>query len=248
MTTTGQRSGRRSALLPTLLLALLIVFALASLPQAAAFGAGNIPSFAYLEGKAFRHGDLEDVLADLAKQGGSGFLGLGTSKFSGLDIKRIYFGNWLRDYSQAMDVAALEKLTKRSILNIVMVLGFLAFGYVTEEFEVTDDRLAVYSTQEHVDNPKGYAEGKNAKEYDPRLRGPCDPRELEVDPRSGMKNYIANENGHWDTSSALVRRQLVRVIELGRQARQSGDENTLYEAYRLLGSSLHTLEDVMAHR
>jgi Heterokaryon incompatibility protein Het-C len=146
-----------------------------------------------------------------------------------------------------MDVAALEKLTKQSILNIVMVLGFLAHGYVTEEFEVTDDRLAVYSTQEHIDNPKGYAEGKNAKEYDPRLRGPCDPRELEIDPRSGMKNYIANENGHWDTSSGLVRRQLVRVIELGRQARQTGDTNVLYEAYRLLGSSLHTLEDFTAH-
>jgi Heterokaryon incompatibility protein Het-C len=35
----------------TLLLAVIAVFALSSLPQVAAFGAGNIPSFAYLEGK-----------------------------------------------------------------------------------------------------------------------------------------------------------------------------------------------------
>lgn len=34
-----------------ILLAVLAVFALSSLPQVAAFGAGNIPSFAYLEGK-----------------------------------------------------------------------------------------------------------------------------------------------------------------------------------------------------
>jgi hypothetical protein len=25
-------------------------------------------------------------------------------KFSKLDVKRVYFGNWLRDYSQAVDV------------------------------------------------------------------------------------------------------------------------------------------------
>lgn len=50
-----------------------------------AFGAGNIPSFAYLEGKAFRHGDLEDTLKELLKSTG-GFLGRG-SKFGGLDSK-----------------------------------------------------------------------------------------------------------------------------------------------------------------
>lgn len=74
-----------------------------------------------------------------------------------------------------------------------------------------------------------------------------DPRELEVDPRTGMKNYIANENGNWDTSSGLIRRTLQQCIQVGRQARQSGDEKTLHEAYRLLGQSLHTLEDLMAH-
>ncbi len=61
-----------------------------------AFGAGNIPSFAYLEGKAFRHGDIEDVLSELIKKAGGGglsFLGVGSSsKFGGLDIKRVYFG------------------------------------------------------------------------------------------------------------------------------------------------------------
>jgi Heterokaryon incompatibility protein Het-C len=38
------------------------------------------------------------VLAELAKKAG-GFLGMKGSKFSGLDVKRVYFGNWLRDYS-----------------------------------------------------------------------------------------------------------------------------------------------------
>jgi hypothetical protein len=73
-----------------------------------------------------------------------------------------------------------------------MVFGFLAHGYATEEFEVTKERLGCYLPTEHIDNPKGYADGEDARQYDNRLRGPVDPRELEVDPRTGMKNYIAN--------------------------------------------------------
>ena len=78
-------------------------------------------------------------------------------------MQRVYFGNWLRDYSQvgmivrlqintyklnervqAMDVAGLAKLSRQAILNLVMALGFLAHGYATGEFEVTEERLGVY--------------------------------------------------------------------------------------------------------
>ncbi|TEB34401.1 Het-C-domain-containing protein [Coprinellus micaceus] len=219
-----------------------------------AFGAGNIPSFAYMEGRAFRHGDIEDVLSDLVKRGGGamslvnlgGLLNKG-HKFNGLDIKRVYFGNWLRDYSQAVDIAGLKKLQLQTIINLCMALGFLAHGYATNEFEVTFERLGCYLPTEHIDNPKGYGDGEDPKKYDPRLRGPVDPRELEVDPRTGMKNYIANESGHWDTSKALVRRTLERCIHLGRQHRQSGQKQDEYEALRLLGTALHTLEDFPAH-
>lgn len=53
---------------------------------------------------------------------------------------------------------------------------------------------------EHIDNPKGYADGKDARQFHPKLRGPVDPRELEVDPRTGMKNYIANGTSFADDS------------------------------------------------
>ncbi|GAA6027320.1 hypothetical protein JCM8097_002590 [Rhodosporidiobolus ruineniae] len=229
-------------------IAFAFVCVLCLIPSARAFGAGNIPAYSFLEGKAFRHGDIEDKLAELIKKSG-GILGRG-SKFGGLDIKRVYFGNWLRDYSQAMDIAGLSKLTKQTILNLVMALGFLAHGYATGEFEVTDERLGVYLPTEHIDNPKGYAAdqpGGDARRYDSRLRGPVDPRELEVDPRTGMKNYIANEQGGWDTSSRLVRERIVQCIEFGRRARNGGGEKATYEAYRLLGTLLHTLEDFTAH-
>jgi hypothetical protein len=69
-----------------------------------AFGAGNIPTIAFLEGKAFRHGDIEDILADLliraasssSTKSATGFAAKAVGKkFSGLNVKRTYFGNWL---------------------------------------------------------------------------------------------------------------------------------------------------------
>lgn len=131
---------------------------------------------------------------------------------------------------------------------------------------------------EHIDNPKGYGEGEDARRYHPKLRGPVDvrdisymlyidfiiwrgtkqPRELEIDPHTGMKNYIANgksnrsisspfyltryiwwsETGNWETSKALVRRLLEQCINLGRQHRSQGRKQDEYEAYRLLGTAV----------
>lgn len=53
-----------------------------------------------------------------------------------------------------MDIAGLKKLQIQSIINLCMALGFLAHGYATAEFEVTEERLGVYLPVEHIDNPK----------------------------------------------------------------------------------------------
>jgi hypothetical protein len=119
-----------------------------------------------------------------------------------------------------------------------MALGFFAHGYATNEFEVTAERLGVYLPTEHIDNPKGYGDGEDARKYNPQLRGPVDPMELHIDPRTGMKNYIANESGTWDTSKALVRRTFERCIRLGRLHRNTNQKQDLYEAYRLLGQGV----------
>ncbi|BFZ61610.1 hypothetical protein YB2330_002682 [Saitoella coloradoensis] len=225
-----------------------VILALSS--PAHAFGAGNVPSYGYLEGKAFRHGDLEDTLKELVMKYSSGLFGLGiggNSKFSGLNVKRVYFGNWLRDYSQAVDVGTLSKgLNTAVIKTLVWVMAFMSFGYATAEFEVTEERLGVYRPEEHIDNPRDYADNEDARRYDQRLRGPVNPQELEVDPRTGMKNYIANEQGGWATSTVCIRNALLRSIDLGRR---SGGKDTaeFWEALRLLGQALHTLEDFSAH-
>jgi Heterokaryon incompatibility protein Het-C len=57
---------------------------------------------------------------------------------------------------------------------------------------------------------------------------------------------MATENEGWDTSTDFIRRTLKASIEHGRRA--GGQEGAdLWEAYRLLGTGLHTLEDFTAH-
>lgn len=242
---------------------LLVVFVvLVCMPgKAAAFGAGNIPSIAQVEGHNWRHGgpydpeplppvradhcatDIEDMLKTLTFLHGK--------KWTTMMVSRVYFGNWLRDYSQAVDVGSLKGVNAATIRILVWVLSFMAHGYATEEFEVTEERLGVYRAEEHIDNPLGYADGADARKFDPRLRGPVDPRETEIDMRTGMKNYIANEDGGWATSSGYLRFSFGRSIHFGRVythgASSKGKEEDLCEALRCLGQALHTMEDFSAH-
>lgn len=127
----------------------------------------------------------------------------------------------------------------------------MSFGYATEEFEVTEERLGTYRPEEHIDNPLGYADGMDARTFDPRLRGPVMPVETEIDMRTGMKNYIANESGgQWATSAGYLRYSFARCIHFGRlytSGGHKGRDEDLSEALRCLGQALHCLEDFSAH-
>ncbi|KAL8673031.1 MAG: hypothetical protein Q9168_002554 [Polycauliona sp. 1 TL-2023] len=226
---------------------LVLVFAILLLFQAApaaAFGAGNIASISKIEGRNWRHGDIEDMLKTIAFIKGH--------KWTSMMIKRVYFGNWLRDYSQAVDVGTLKGIQSATIRILVWVLSFLSFGYATAEFEVTEERLGVYRPEEHIDNPKDYADNADARQYDPRLRPPVQPIELQVDPNTAMKNYIANENLGIATSAGYVKHSFARSIHFGRvytngSGSSRGKEADLCEALRCLGQGLHCMEDFGAH-
>jgi hypothetical protein len=128
----------------------------------------------------------------------------------------------------------------------------MSFGYATGEFEVTPERLGVYRPEEHIDNPKDYADNQDARKFDPRLRGPVTEAELAIDPHTGMKNYIANERGGWATSTGYVKFSFARAIHFGRlythgPSDRRGRDEDLSEALRCLGQGLHCLEDFGAH-
>lgn len=50
-----------------------------------------------------------------------------------------------------MDVGTLKNLQADTIRILVWILAFLSFGYATEEFEVTSERLGVYRPEEHIE-------------------------------------------------------------------------------------------------
>ncbi|RMZ76643.1 hypothetical protein DV738_g4860, partial [Chaetothyriales sp. CBS 135597] len=203
----------------------------------------GLRSTSQIEGQNWRHGDLEDTLLTIVAA-----KSMGGKKFTKLDVKRVYFGNWLRDYSQAVDVGTVKAVSAEAIRILLWVLGFLSFGYGSREFEVTTERLGCYRPEEHIDNPKDYADNADARQYDKRLRGPIDEKvELGINPETGLKNYIASEDLNIDTSAGLVRKLLTRCIELGRQYGRNKNKDDLYEALRLLGTANHCLEDYAAH-
>ncbi|KAI0406949.1 heterokaryon incompatibility Het-C [Xylaria palmicola] len=219
-----------------LLIFCLILCLLILVPQASAFGAGEVPTGSEFKGYVWRHGDIGEVLQYLP----SSFIT--NHRFTQLERKQIYFGNWLRDFSQVIDTTLLENVDESILRAIVSVMGFLEFGFATDEFDVTRERLGCYRHVEHIDNPVGYAD--DAKKVDERLRGPVDPRELEIDPKTGMKNYIANSGQGWTTSADYIREQLAKSIELGRV---KNDAHARKGRYLHLGAALHTLEDFSAH-
>ena len=155
--------------------------------------------------------------------------------------------NYVLNYSQAIDVGTVKYVSAEAIRLLLWVLGFMSFGYGTGEFEVTRDRLGCYRPEEHIDNPKDYADNLDARQYDRRLRGPVDERkELNIDTRTGLKHYIASEDQGITTSAGMIRDLFRRSIELGRRYKQSRDTRDFYEALRLLGTGCHCLEDYSA--
>ena len=111
---------------------------------AQAFGAGNIPEASGFDGYNWRHGDIVDTLLLLP-------MSLITKRaFMPIDVSRVYFGNWMRDYSQFMDVGLLSGVPEPVLRAFVSILGFMEFGYATQEFDVTKDRIGVYRPEEHI--------------------------------------------------------------------------------------------------
>lgn len=103
-----------------------------------------------------------------------------------------------------------------------------------------------------VDNPKNYADDADARKYDSRLRPPVQQIELDIDPQTGMKNYIGNEALGIATSVGYIKFSFTRSIHYGRvytngAGGTKGKEADLCEALRCLGQGLHCLEDFGAH-
>nr|WP_314877628.1 HET-C-related protein [uncultured Pseudomonas sp.] len=173
-------------------------------------------------------------------------------KLAGFEEKErqaIYFGNWLRDYSQVIDpklVRAADapndfpaKLSRDILTQLVDLLAlrhFPSLQSTPEErnhYRVTPQMLGVYRPSEHIDNP--YNPNPNAadpRDIDSDFEAPIreDDPLLQVDPQTSMKRYIS-------TSVDYMCARLSNAMDMGKSA----------EGLREFGAALHVLEDYFAH-
>lgn len=202
------------------------------------FGAGRGNNAQFPE-SSFGHRSIEDGLIDADAQ-----------FFNTVVRDRIYFGNWLRDFSQFNDPAWLKYFQNRYLSAGVaakeLVTEVLDLGahkdfeptvkpsvHIAGFFHITTAKLGVYRPEEHIDNPQGLDDGRGA---DPLFHGPVSPAEIAIDPSTGMKAYIKTRGQGFVTASEFVEDSLRRA------SKQFSEEAT-----RLFGQALHTLEDLFAH-
>ncbi|MBX8492389.1 hypothetical protein K5D34_23730 [Pseudomonas cichorii] len=198
------------------------------LPVAARFEAGQG------EKTKATHGSIEAILE--------------TAGFNKHQIRAIYFGNWLRDYSQLLDPKIVratttpknfpDVLSREALTRIVDVLAVKEFTDLMKadrsSFTVTPQRLGVYRPSEHIDNPRVVNPSPaTPKERDNDFEDwvKLDDPALQVDFQTSMKRYIQRSV---DVMSAELNR-----------ATQAGPQST--DGLRALGSGLHILEDFFSH-
>jgi hypothetical protein len=167
--------------------------------------------------------------------------------FKRAEIDAVYFGNWLRDYSQVVDPKITRPidapkefptvLSRQAWTDLVDILAVKKFPDLRMRFpaemKVTTDTLGVYRPHEHIDNPLVVAPSIP----DPRARDqdfepwvlPGDPT-LDADPATSMKHYISR-------SVEYMQQRLREAMTHGRSL----------TGLRSFGAALHVLEDLFAH-
>lgn len=163
------------------------------------------------------------------------------------EIDAVYFGNWLRDYSQVVDPKITRAVdmpkefpalvSRQAWTDLVDILSVRKFPDLRmrhpSEMRVTPDKLGVYLPHEHIDNPLAI----DPAFPDPTVRDPDfapwvlpgDPL-LEADGDTSMKRYLS-------TSVDYMQQRL----------RQTMGQRRSLEGLRNFGAALHVLEDLFAH-
>ena len=158
--------------------------------------------------------------------------------------KRIYFGNWLRDFSQMVDPAIVrkpgapksfpEKISRAHLTRLVDVLAESEFVDRPAEkaiYTVTERNLGVYRPVEHIDNPTSHSQNApNPKDIDPDFQSPPTKQDVAIDPVKSMKHYIA-------ASRTYMCEQLEKAVAAG-----PSNQGCIH-----FGAALHVLEDYFAH-
>jgi hypothetical protein len=195
--------------------------------QLARFEAGSTDAYGHT------HQTIEWVLNDFG--------------FSREEVDAVYFGNWLRDYSQIVDPKIIRApdmpeafpsvFSRQALTDLVDVLAAKKFPDLRmrypDQMKVTTDKLGVYLPYEHIDNP---LVTEPAFE-DPQARDPdFEPWVLPGNPLLGADRATS------------MKRYIPRSVEyMESQLRIAMQEKKSLEGLRSFGAALHVLEDLFAH-
>jgi hypothetical protein len=197
------------------------------------FSAGDGQNHEKRPGHSLGHRSIETVLVEVG--------------FDRDDLTAIYFGNWLRDYSQLLDPkivrpADLPKdlgryISRQALTDIVDILSSSEFYDLRMEdsagYKVTPERLGVYRPREHIDNPKNIRpDPPHPKLVDQDFDNWVGEGSalLNIDPRTSLKRYIQQ-------SIDVMTAEMNKASAAGRTA----------DGMRHFGSALHVLEDYFSH-
>jgi len=176
------------------------------------------------------HGGFEEE--GLRKAGFTGDMGSG-------DIGAVYFGNWLRDWSQ---VTTSSPVTNALVYQIVNVLSWGEFNH-----ELDPEQLGGYVPSEHLDNPLG------GKTFEASDATPPEQMESRAKLSSRQRAELSDLDAHSrDIKDAVKASGLPPYIERGKahiRARLTAavQAGATREGMMELGDGLHAVEDYFAH-
>ncbi len=191
------------------------------------------------------------------------------------DLHRIYFGNWLRDFSQFVDPAIVRPadenlakaqakyktkvpamdtsgMSRRAITSLVGILAWQEFSKEDVPFSLYAKDLLMgpkgmeilggYRPEEHIDNPlPPGAPGtwEDASIIDPVFAKPPTQQQLAINPKTGLKNYIATPTPGqgFPTSVEYMAGRFQKAMAAGYNP----------DGLRYFGEGLHVLEDYFSH-
>ncbi len=197
------------------------------------FGAGMGEHNEDRPSSSFGHQSIERALSD------------SSAHFRKKDVlDHIYFGNWLRDYSQLLDPSIVRQpeaprnfptaFSRQELTELVDI--FAETKFVTDPklkpiFTVTPSILGVYRPVEHIDNPtNNHPNSPDPHTIDKDFQPKPSTEYTSVDPATSMKRYIIS-------SATYMSSEINKAITAGPGP----------EGYRHFGAALHVLEDYFAH-
>ena len=185
-----------------------------------------------------------------------------------LDLPIIYFGNWMRDFSQFVDPAIVRpskdalkrlqsqghlkpeldtiRLSRSALTELVAILALKEFSRFGEDIGrfcyhyVTPKTLGVYRAEEHIDNPKSEKNGQfDNSTIDADFAKPYIESQVAINPLSGLKNYINTPIAGQSFNTAV--QYMTAQLELAMNYGDS-DKGKIH-----FGQALHVLEDYFSH-